>query len=98
MFLKFTLVNPQTGKSDAVGYVNSNEVSTWNEFSCADDGPRQIRGRRFVVITQKNAIAWWVEESFDSVSQRILEAHGEKDKAAEHAAAIAAAPKSPLLV
>jgi len=107
MLLQFPLVNLQTGKTQIPGYVDVTEIASWNLWTVPDDaigGPqglhRSLRGKEIVVLSTKSGLTHWTDDSFDSVSARILDARGQKDRAEIHAAAHAAAKtnKSPLAV
>jgi hypothetical protein len=106
MDLQFPLVNLQSGKIQIPGYVDATEIISWNVWTVPDDaiGPagihRTLRGKEIVCMNMKGGMVHWTDDSFDSVSARLLEARGQKDRAEIHAAAHAAAKinKSPLAV
>jgi hypothetical protein len=115
MFLHFACVNIQTGEFEIPSYVDVTEIVSWNRWKVPDDQAggihRGLRGKLIIVLNMKSGIAHWTDESFDSVSARILEARGQdaataarlmKDRAELHAAAYAAeqmsAKKSSLAV
>ena len=94
MFVHFSLVNIQSGETGIPGYVDVNEIASWNRWKVPDDLAgglhRSLRGKLIIVLNMKVGITHWCEESFDAVSARILEARGQKDRAEIHAAASAA--------
>jgi hypothetical protein len=97
MLLHFQLINMQTGETDIPGYIEADAILSWNVWKLGDDLSqgmhRTMRGKTIVVINVNNGIglAHMTTDSFDSVSARILEARGQKDRAEIHAAAHASA-------
>ncbi len=95
MLLQFPLVNLQTGETEIPGYLDADNVISWNVWNVPSDLPsgihRTMRGKAIVCINLKGGLAHWTDDSFDSVSARILEARGQKDSAEVHVAVHAAA-------
>ncbi len=112
MLLQFSLVNIATGETGIPGYVDVNEIASWNRWKVPDDTPggpgglhRTLRGKLITTLNMKTGATHWSDETFDAVSARILEARGQKDQAEIHRAARAGeqtaelqSKKSPLAV
>jgi hypothetical protein len=105
MDLQFPFVNVATGETGVPAYVDAEQIMVWYQWIIPDDlgqgVSRKLRGKTLVVLVTKSGSQHWTDDSFDSVSARILEAKGQKDRAQLHAAAHAAEllkKKSPLAV
>jgi hypothetical protein len=97
MLLHFLLVNTLSGETEIPGYIDVAELASWTRWKVPDDAPmggpsphRTLRGKFLISLNTKGGMTHWTDESFDSVSARILEARGQKDRAEIHAAANAA--------
>jgi hypothetical protein len=97
MLLYFEAVNTLTGETAIPGYIDVDELASWTRWKVPDDaggGPggvhRSLRGKLLISLNTKGGMTHWTDESFDSVSARILEVRGQKDRAEIHAAAHAA--------
>lgn len=76
MLLRFQLVSVQSGDMDLPAYIDASEITSWSVWRVGDDVPpgmhRKLRGKVLTTLQQKNGAINWTEESFHSVSTRIL--------------------------
>jgi len=71
-FIQFELINPSDGKTDGIGYFSLATLISWTRMVAPDNGPRFARGKTVTCLTLATGMSWWTEESYESVSQRIL--------------------------
>jgi hypothetical protein len=104
-FIKYSLINTITGQKGIQGYVDANEIASFNEYHVPDEGiqgwHRYTRGITLCYVTLKSGVMNYSDDNFDVLAARILEARGQKDLAESHRAAaelVKANRKSPLSV
>lgn len=78
-FLKFQLINPQTGKPEDEAYVDAEQISTWQSMKTKYDKPCTL-----INFKSGMGFAYQVNASFDEVSAKILEARGQSADAKVH--------------
>jgi hypothetical protein len=88
MFIKYSLFNTITGQGGISGYIDANEIASWNEFVVPLDGiqgwHRTTREKKLAYVTLKSGVMNYSDENFHLLSARILEARGQNELAAEH--------------
>lgn len=78
-FLRFQLINPQTGKPEDEAYVDAEQVSTWQSMKTKYDKPCTL-----INFKSGMGFAYQVNVSFDEASAMILEARGQSADAKHH--------------
>lgn len=79
MFLKFQLINPQTGKPEDDAYIDTEMIVSWQSMKTKYD-------KACVLVNFKSGMgfAYQVNETFDSFSALILAERGQDKSAAVH--------------
>lgn len=78
-FLKFHLIDPQTGKPGDEAYVDSELIGSWQSMKTKHDKPCTL-----INIKSGMGFAYQVNETFDEVSAKLLEARGQTADARIH--------------
>src|SRR5260370_41368226 len=88
MFIKYSLFNTITGQGGIHGYIDANEIASWNEFTVPLEGiqgwHRTTREKKLCYVTLKSGVMNYSDENFHLISARILEARGQAELANEH--------------